>query len=78
MNVDLSHWGPLTVLVVVVATIVVGAGAAVTIVQPSTLSFEQFLGDLTKLGAALGIGAGVGRGIHLAGRAPPVRTRPRR
>jgi len=40
------------------------AGAVVTIVEPTTLSFDDYLGKLAVFGGALGIG----RGIAAAGR----------
>ena len=62
----LNRWGPMTVLMVLVVTIVVLAGAVVSIVNPDTLSFEEYLDTLVKAAgaiAALGIGRGVLEGM---------------
>jgi hypothetical protein len=57
-----TSWGPATVLVVAVIVIVVAAGAVVTVVNPDTLSFSDYLDTLSK--AAIGAGVlGVGRGL---------------
>jgi hypothetical protein len=55
-----------TIALLVLATIVVVAGAVVTIVQPGTLSFHQYVQDVAVLAAALGLGAGIGRGAIAA------------
>lgn len=55
-----------TILLLVLAVIVVIAGAVVCIVQPSTLSFSQYVQDVAILTAALGLGAGIGRGAIAA------------
>jgi hypothetical protein len=55
-----------TIALLVLATIVVVAGAVVTIVQPGTLSFHQYVQDVALLAAALGLGAGIGRGAIAA------------
>lgn len=57
-----------TILVGVAVLIVVIAGALVTIINPDSLSFDQYLDALSK--AAIGAGAlGIGRGILGAGKA---------
>lgn len=66
MKLDLSKWGPATVLVVACVLIAVAAGGVITIVHPDTLAFDQYLDALKTFAVAAGI-LGVGRGIHLAG-----------
>lgn len=62
----LNQWGPMTVLLVLVVAVVVLVGGVVAVVNPDSLSFDQYLDSLTK--AAVGIGVlGVGRGILGAG-----------
>jgi hypothetical protein len=57
---DLTHVNVVTVVFVLAAL----AGAIVTVVEPTTLSFEDYLTKLSVFGGALGIG----RGIAAAGR----------
>lgn len=68
MRFDLTSWGPVTVLLVAIAAIVALAGAAVCVIHPDTLTFQQFLDILWKFAIALA-GLGIGRGIHLGGKA---------
>jgi hypothetical protein len=56
----------LTVLVVVVAVVV---GGIVTITNPQSLSFHQYIQDIAFMAGALGLGAGIGRGIDSYGQA---------
>lgn len=61
--------GPLnvvTALVIVMAIIVVFAGAVVTIVRPDSLTFHAYVLDVVLLAGALGIGAGIGSGVTAA------------
>jgi hypothetical protein len=58
-----------TIMVLVVVVIVVVAGAVVTIVQPSSLSFHQYVSDIAFMAGALGLGAGIGRGVETYGNA---------
>lgn len=55
-----------TYMLLVLALIVVIAGAVVTIVRPSSLTFHDYVLDVTILVAALGLGAGIGRGAIAA------------
>lgn len=58
MSLDLTKWGPATVLVVAVCLIAVAAGAVVTIVNPGELPFSDYLDALWKFAlAAAGLGA---------------------
>jgi len=58
-----------TILLCVLAVVVVIAGGVVTIVKPDTLPFHQYVQDVAILTAALGLGAGVGRGVESLGKA---------
>jgi hypothetical protein len=58
MPLDLSKWGPLTVLIVGLALITAVGGLVVVIVAPDTLNFHQYLGDLKTLIVALAALAG--------------------
>ena len=55
-----------TILVCVLALIVVIAGAIVTIIRPGSLPFHDYVLDVTIVLAALGLGAGIGRGAIAA------------
>lgn len=69
MDQKLSQAPVATLLVAALATIIVIAGAVVMIVDPDTLSFEDYIKALATMG--IGAGAlGVGRGI-LAGAKQP-------
>jgi hypothetical protein len=61
-----------TILTVAAALIAVIAGGVVTITNPQTLSFHQYVQDVAFMAGALGLGAGIGRGIDAHGRAPGV------
>lgn len=68
-----------TILTLVAATVAIVVGGIVTITNPQSLSFHQYIQDIALLGGALGLGSGIGRGIDsygqaVAGRsaAPPV------
>lgn len=61
---DLSKWGPMTVALVVIVVIAVGAGGGVVITHPETLTFQQYLDDLKAFALAVA-GLGVARGVHL-------------
>lgn len=70
-----TSWGPATVLVVACIVIVVAAGGAVTVVNPDTLSFSDYLDTLVK--AAVGAGVlGLGRGLLGAGAAGSAAAAP--
>lgn len=60
-----------TILTVVVVAVAVIVGGVVTITNPQSLTFAQYLRDIALLGAGLGLGNGVGRGIESAGRTTP-------
>jgi hypothetical protein len=55
-----------TLLVCALALIVVIAGAVVTIIRPGSLPFHDYVLDVTIVLAALGLGAGIGRGAIAA------------
>jgi hypothetical protein len=67
-KLDLSSWGPVTMLLVAITTIAAIAGSVVCIVHPETLTFEQLLSQLQKFAIGLGL-LGIGRGIHNQGKA---------
>lgn len=56
---------PATWLLSAAFVLAAAVGAIVVIVQPTTLSFADYLAQLSKFGLALGV-LGVGRGIHAA------------
>jgi hypothetical protein len=57
--------GPIQVVVIAIVAIIAIAGAVVTIVKPSTLSFEQYSTQvIPELVAGLGV-LGIGKGLHL-------------
>jgi hypothetical protein len=67
-----------TFLLLALALVVVIAGAVVTIIRPASLSFHDYVLDVTILVSALGLGAGIGRGAiaaakvqHPEGESPP-------
>jgi hypothetical protein len=72
---DFSKQGPVTIILVLVASIAAIAGAVVTIVHPETLSFNDYLDQLAKFAGALGL-LGIGRGIHHAAKESAKRTTP--
>lgn len=55
-----------TYLLLALALVVVLAGAVVTIVRPASLTFHDYVLDVTILVSALGLGAGIGRGAIAA------------
>lgn len=63
----LNEWGPMTVLTILVALVVVGVGGAVVILQPETLSFNAYLEYLQKFAYAIA-GVAAGRGLLAAGK----------
>lgn len=63
----LNEWGPMTVLMVIAAVIVLGIGGVVVILNPDTYGFGAYLDDLKTFALALA-GLGVGRGILAAGK----------
>jgi FAD/FMN-containing dehydrogenase len=65
MEINLSKWGPITVLVVIAASVYLVAGAAV-VVFGDGMTFQEWGDQLWKLAAALGL-TGVGRGLALGG-----------
>lgn len=66
MNKLLDDAPVVTYLLLVLALVVVIAGAVVTIVRPASLTFHDYVLDVTILVAALGLGAGIGRGAIAA------------
>jgi hypothetical protein len=67
-NTDFSTWGPITVLVVLLTGLTALGGLLVVILHPDTLTFEQYLDDLSKFVVGAGL-LGIGRGVHAAARA---------
>lgn len=63
----LNDWGPMTVLMIVAAVIAMGIGGAVVVVNPDTLTFEQYLDNLKTFALAIAGLAGA-RGILGAGK----------
>jgi hypothetical protein len=61
---DLRSWGPVTALVVIAAVIVLLVGGIVCVVNPDTLTFQQYLDDLKTFLIGLGL-TGLARGVHL-------------
>lgn len=57
-----------TIMTIVVVAIAVVVGGVVTITNPQSLSFHQYLQDLALMGGALGLGNGIGRGIESHGK----------
>lgn len=57
-----SSWGPATVLVVVLTTLVVLIGGVVCVFNPDELSFSEYTERLAWLAGAVGA-LGIGRGI---------------
>lgn len=66
MRIDLSKWGPITVLAVTAVLLVVAGGLVNVIVDPA-YEYREFLDDLKYVAAALAVGSGVGRGLRLQG-----------
>lgn len=67
MHIDLRSWGPMTVLMVIAAAIILGAGAIAVVTGNYDGDFAQWLDDLTKFALALGA-LGVGRGLLEGGK----------
>lgn len=62
MKLNFNTWGPATVLMCILATVIVGGGVVVSAVNPDTYSFSQLLDDLKTF--AVGVGAlSIGRGL---------------
>jgi len=67
-KVDLSSGKPVvTILTLVAAVVAVVVGGIVTITNPQSLSFHQYIQDIAFMAGALGLGAGIGRGIDSYG-----------
>lgn len=64
MKLDLSKWGPITVLAVA-AVLLVLVGGLVEVVTDPAYTYRAFLDDLKWVAAALAAGAGIGRGVAL-------------
>jgi hypothetical protein len=56
-----------TILTLIVATIAVVVGGVVTITNPQSLTFHQYIQDIAFMGGAIGLGNGIGRGIESHG-----------
>jgi hypothetical protein len=68
-----------TITLCVLALIVVIAGGVVTVVQPTTLSFDAYVQDIAIALAGLGLGSGIGRGVIAGAKhanAPPEAPTP--
>lgn len=71
-----------TILTVLAATVAIVVGGIVTITNPQSLSFHQYVQDIAFMAGALGLGSGIGRGIDSYGQAvaqaqvPPVQAEP--
>jgi hypothetical protein len=65
MNLDTAPAA--TVMVAIVVVLVAGVGGVITIIEPKTLSFKEYVDALEKLIVGIGI-LGVGRGLAVAGR----------
>ena len=63
---ELLEKSPVTVVLLALTVLAAVAGGVVTVVEPDTLSFAEYLDRLEKFALALGI-LGVGRGIRAAG-----------
>ena len=79
MKIDLSQIASdkpvVTILTLIAALVALVVGGVVTITNPQSLSFHQYIQDIALLGGALGLGSGIGRGIDsygqaVAGKAP--------
>lgn len=71
MKIDLTTWGPATVLIVVIAVIAVAVGGVVVILQPDTLNFQTYLEDLQRFAIAIA-GLGLARAVHLGAQSVAV------
>ena len=56
-----------TILTIVAATVAIVVGGIVTITNPQTLTFHQYVQDIAFMAGALGLGTGIGRGIDSYG-----------
>jgi hypothetical protein len=61
----LDEWGPATACVLIIVAVAGLVGGAVVIIQPATLSFQEYLNEMKVFALAVG-GLGIGRGL-LAG-----------
>lgn len=79
MQINLSTWGPMTVLLVIVVAIVLGIGGVVVVVHPETLTFRQYLDDLKTFAlavAALGGAKALKNGLIFHGQGHPIPPEP--
>ena len=58
-----------TIMTLVIVTLAVVVGGVVTITNPQSLSFHQYIQDITVMAGAIGLGNGIGRGIEAHGQA---------
>lgn len=71
-----------TILTLLAATVAIVVGGIITITNPQSLSFHQYIQDIAFMAGALGLGSGIGRGIDSYGQAvaqaqaPPVQAEP--
>jgi hypothetical protein len=65
-----------TILVLVIVVVVVAVGGVVTITNPQSLSFHQYVTDVALMGGALGLGSGIGRGVETYGKAVSGEDKP--
>ncbi|MGI9099638.1 MAG: hypothetical protein ACR2H2_14305 [Solirubrobacteraceae bacterium] len=67
MTLKLDEWGPMTVLMIVAAVIVLGVGGGVVLLNPDTYTFRAYLDDVKGFALAIA-GLGLGRGVLGAGK----------
>lgn len=58
-----------TILTLLAASVAIIVGGIVTITNPQTLTFHQYIQDIAFMAGALGLGSGIGRGIDSYGQA---------
>lgn len=56
-----------TILTILAAGVAIIVGGIVTITNPQTLTFHQYVQDIAFMAGALGLGSGIGRGIDSYG-----------
>lgn len=71
MNTTLERAPVMTILVVIIAVMIGIVGGILVIVEPDTLSFDQYIRAMTGLSIGAGL-LGIGRGHAAAARVPVV------
>ena len=64
-----------TILTLLAASVAIIVGGIVTITNPQTLTFHQYIQDIAFMAGALGLGSGIGRGIDSYGQTSRRRKR---